>query len=159
NAGMNADMLQLRDLLNFKIQAQDGSFGRVSDVVFDRNGNIQYVLGSYRGQVFPLPFNATTLSDNTNALKVNVPISSLQQLSIAPTNLPSMQDAQFVAGMRQLFGQSFGTNSPGSGFQPLPSDRSTPPGVVQPDPRLATQPNRGSFQPFPSNRSTPPGVT
>jgi hypothetical protein len=54
--GTGSGTLQLRDLLNYKIQAQDGAFGRVSDVVFDRNGNIQYLLGSYQGSPIRFPF-------------------------------------------------------------------------------------------------------
>jgi len=116
-ASANSGLLQMRDLLNFKIQAQDGAFGRVSDIVFDRNGNVQYLLGSYQGQTFPLPFTPSAFSANGNTLSFDVPISSLQQLAINPQSLPSLNNQAFTQRMQQVFGQSFGTTNT-SGYTP-----------------------------------------
>jgi hypothetical protein len=96
----------MRDLLNFRIQAQDGAFGRVSDIVFDRNGNIQYLLGSFQGQTFALPFTPTSLSGTPNTLTFNVPISTLQQLAIDPQNLPTLQSRR----CRRMGPRSVGTH-------------------------------------------------
>jgi len=110
--GSNSGLIQMRDLLNYKIQAQDGAFGRVSDIVFDRNGNIQYLLGSYQGQTYPLPFSPSAFSGSSNnTLSYNVPIASLQQLAINPQQLPTLQNQAFTQRMQQVFGASFAANS------------------------------------------------
>jgi len=111
-------LIQLKDLLNYKIQAQDGSFGRVSDVVFDRNGNIQYLLGSYQGQTFALPYMASEFSGAPNTLTFNQPIATLEQLRVDTNTLPSLQNRAFVDRMRQIFGQSFGTNQNMAAYPP-----------------------------------------
>jgi len=109
-SGRNPSVIQLSDLLNYGIQAQDGAFGRVSDIVFDRNGNIQYLLGTYQGQTFPLPLVPNALFWSPNTLNYNVPISTLQQLTINPQDLPSLRDQAFLQRMQQVFGSSLGSN-------------------------------------------------
>jgi len=107
----NSGLIQLRDLMSFRVQAQDGAFGRVSDVVFDRNGNLMYLLGSYQGQTFPLPFTPSALSGTQGTLTYNVPMASLQQLALNPNDLPSLSNQAFLSRMRDVFGSSFGTGS------------------------------------------------
>jgi len=107
-SGRSSGPIQLSNLLNSTVQAQDGAFGTVSDVVFDRNGNIQYLLGSYQGQTFPLPLTSTTLSAAGNTLTYNVPIAALQQLAINQQNLPTLQNQAFMQRMQQVFGPTVG---------------------------------------------------
>jgi len=122
----NSGLIQMRDLLNFRIQAQDGAFGRVADIVFDRNGNIQYMLGSYQGNTYPLPFSPSMFSGASgtgtanNTLTFNVPISSLQQLAINPQSLPTLQNQAFTQRMQQVFGSAFASsaNQNVSGYSP-----------------------------------------
>src|SRR5262245_30898981 len=68
-AGHAPEIVQLRDLLNFRIQARDGAFGQVTDVVFDSHGNIQYLLGSFQGRVYPLPLTPAALSWSPKTLR------------------------------------------------------------------------------------------
>jgi len=111
NSGGTSGQIQLKDLLSYKIQAADGAFGRVSDVVFDRSGNIQYLLGSYQGQTFPLPFMPSAFGATGNTLSYDVPIAQLQQLAINAQQLPSLNNQAFIERMRQVFGDSFGATS------------------------------------------------
>jgi len=138
-------VLQLRDLLNYRIQASDGSFGRVSDVVFDRNGNAMYLLGSYQGQIYPLPFTRSPFSAMNNTLSFNVPISTLQQMAINPQNLPTMSNQAFVSRMQQVFGSSFGATTSTSSY-PTTGTSSTTAG--------ATTGTTGTTNPFGTTGST-----
>jgi len=138
-----SELIQMRDLLNFRIQAQDGAFGRVSDVVFDRNGNVQFLMGSFQGQTFPLPFSAASFSTTTaNTLQFDATIAQMQQLAIDPNNLPSLSDPVFLQGMRDVFGNSFGANASQttSAYTPPTTDPGqTPvPGRDAPRPRSAS---------------------
>jgi len=116
-------LLHLKDLLNYKIVAQDGGFGQVHDIVFDRNGQLQYLLGSYDGKVFPLPFVASAMNPSGSTLTYNVPMATLQQMALNPHQLPTLHNQAFVQRMQQVFGPSFGANTSQalSAYPPTPS--------------------------------------
>src|SRR5262249_25570485 len=97
--------------------------------VFDRNGNIQYVLGAYRGQTYPLPFNTSMLSDGANTLRFDAPISSMQQLALNPDDLPSLRNQAFTQRMQQVFGSSFQGGQPTAAYPTNQSNNSTRTGV------------------------------
>jgi hypothetical protein len=101
-------LIQMKDLLNYRIVAQDGGFGQVADVVFDRNGRIQYLLGTYDGKIFPLPFMRSAMNPSGSTLTYNVPMATLEQMALDPHHLPSLNNQAFVQRMQQVFGPSFG---------------------------------------------------
>jgi len=107
----SSGQIQMKDLLNYKVRAKDGAFGRVSDIVLDRSGNVQYMLGSHQGQTFPLPFSRQSLSGAPNTISLDATMEVMQQLSIDPKNLPSLTDQAFTQKMQEVFGQSFGANN------------------------------------------------
>jgi len=105
-----SDLIQLRDLLNYQVQSADGAFGRVSDIVFDRNGRVQYLLATHEGRTYPLPFTPSAFTGGEHVLTFPVPATTLQTIAINPQNLPSLQNQVFVNRMQQVFGESFGAN-------------------------------------------------
>ena len=100
-------IVPMRDLFNYRVMAQNGEFGRVTDIVLDRNGRMQYLLVTHQGQVYPMPFMSTAFAGDPNTLTFNVPVATLEQLAINPQNLPPLTNQAFVQRMRQVFGPSF----------------------------------------------------
>jgi len=117
-------LIQMKDLLNYKIVAQDGGFGQVVDVVFDRNGRLQYLLGSYDGRIFPVPFMRSAMNPTGSTLTYNVPMATLEQMALDPHNLPSLNNQAFVLRMQHVFGPSFGMypNQTVSAYPPTGDD-------------------------------------
>ena len=155
-------LLQFSRLLNANIVASDGSFGRVTDVVFDRNGNIQYLLGSNRGQTFVLPYLPSAFSATGNNLTFNVPIANLQQLAIDPQNLPPMQNLAFLTRMRQVFGPTFGTNQFITGNPTAPNQAGTGAVPNQAGVNAAPRPLGVNATPLPpgiASAPTQPGIS
>jgi sporulation protein YlmC with PRC-barrel domain len=138
-------IVPMRDLLNYRVMAENGEFGRVSDIVLDRNGRMQYLLVTRQGQTYPMPFMSTAFSNTPNTLTYNVPIATLEQLAIQNNQLPTLTNQQFVDRMRQVFGPSFAatvtpsrTNYPATGVGV--EGRAT--GRVGTSPTMTRDPNR-----------------
>jgi hypothetical protein len=106
-----SNLVHMKDLLGARVQGRDGAFGHVADIVFDRNGRLQYILATRNGQFFPLPFTPTGLSGTTKVLTYDVPLARLQELAIDPRQLPSLNNQAFVQRMQQVFGPTFGTGA------------------------------------------------
>jgi hypothetical protein len=64
--GQQSMMRQGSDLINSQIMNDKGNeLGRVTDVVYDRNGNPQYLIMSQGGKMYPIPYSSVTV-DRSN---------------------------------------------------------------------------------------------
>jgi len=99
--------IQLSRLLGYRVRASDNDFGQVADIVFDRNGRIMYLLGSYEGRLYPLPFMKNMLTQTDRVLNYDVPVATLQNLALNPQDLPSFSNRAFVTRMQEVFGPAW----------------------------------------------------
>jgi hypothetical protein len=124
--------ISMSQLLHYKVQASDGGFGQVWDVVLDHNGRVQYLLTSYNGRIYPLPLLPSALDGAPNTLTYKVPVGMMEQLAVNPENLPSLRNRAFVVRMHQVFGPDFADRLP----QPLSAYPPTDPAVSGATPNL-----------------------
>jgi sporulation protein YlmC with PRC-barrel domain len=95
-------------LMGARVTIERGdSFGKVTDIVLNEDGCVEYLIVGYEDQLVPVPWGAVTynVDERTVAVNVRVTKDKLRDLAFRSERWPNFREERFLRNARSVWGE------------------------------------------------------
>lgn len=95
-------------LMGARVTIERGdSFGKVTDIVLNEDGCVEYLIVSYEDELVPVPWGAVNYNVDERIVAINVRVTrdKLRDLSFRSERWPNFREERFLRNARSVWGE------------------------------------------------------